>query len=108
MVRLRQAMRRAARIDKPQPAIVKALREYGCKVAHTHTVGDGFPDLVISIHGRLGLVECKDGSKPPSKRALTEEQVRFWYEWEGTPMALVTDVEGALRFARVLAFEVQS
>jgi hypothetical protein len=31
--------------------------------------------------------------------------VKFWDEWRGCPMALVTDVEGALRFARMLTFE---
>lgn len=98
-------MRRAARTDTNHAQIVKALRDYGCKVFDTSAIGAGFPDLLIGIHGRLGLVEVKGGQKPPSARRMTEAQVAFWDEWAGCPMALVQDVDSALRFARVLAFD---
>jgi hypothetical protein len=102
---------RAARVDANQKKIVAALRGYGCSVTHLHQVGDGCPDLAIATppddrgRRRIGFVEIKDGSKPPSARKLTEDQIKFWDEWKGAPMALVTDVDGALRFARLLAFE---
>jgi hypothetical protein len=106
-------MRRASRTDGPQPDITKALRGYGCLVWPTHMLGDGFPDLIIASAPRLdgtrglGLMEIKDGSKPPSARKLTDDQIKFWDEWRGVPMAIVTDVDGALRFARLLAFETE-
>jgi hypothetical protein len=101
---------RAARVDKNQADIVKALRGYGCAVQHLHEVGRGCPDLVIGCRTRdgflrVGFVEIKDGSKPPSARKKTPDQIKWWDEWQGAPMALVTDVDGALRFARLLAFE---
>jgi hypothetical protein len=102
---LYRRLMRAARVDGPQTAIVKALRSYGCSVTHLHGVGDGCPDLLIGIHGRTGLVEIKDGTKPPSARKKTPAQIKWWDEWRGGPVALVTDVDGALRFARLLAFE---
>jgi hypothetical protein len=74
-------------------------------------MGDGFPDLVVGSPPnekgmrRIGFVEVKDGAKPPSRRKLTADQIAFWDEWKGCPMALVMDVEGALRFARMLTFE---
>ncbi len=40
--------RRAAKADANQPAIVAALRRCGFHVAHTHQVGGGFPDLVVT------------------------------------------------------------
>lgn len=94
-----------AKADANQTEIVAALRTYGCLVQHLHIVGEGVPDLLIGIHKRFGLVEIKDGSKSPSQRKLTPAQIKFWDEWQGFPMALVTDVDGALRFARMLAYE---
>jgi hypothetical protein len=98
---------RAKRVDRNQPEIVKALRQYGCSVLHTHTMGEGFPDLIVGHRHsrRIGFVEIKDGKKPPSARKLTDPQEKFWTEWDGFPMAVVTDVDSALRFARMLAFE---
>jgi hypothetical protein len=95
---------RAKKIDANQVDIVKALRQYGCSVTHLHEVGRGCPDLLIGIHGRTGLLELKDGTKPPSARTRTLDQKEWVATWKGGPHALVTDVDGALRFARVLAF----
>lgn len=50
------ASRRFARTDANQPEIVKALREHGFHVAHTHTIGKGFPDVVVLA--LLDLVVC--------------------------------------------------
>lgn len=93
-------------MDANQADIVDALRAYGCSVTHLHAVGNGCPDLLIGIHGKTGLVEIKDGSKPPSARALTPEQADWHAYWRGAPPVVVTDIDGALRFARGLAFGV--
>lgn len=95
---------RAKKIDATQVAIVKALRDYGCSVTHLHEVGRGCPDLLVGIHGRTGLLELKDGAKPPSARKRTPQQVTWWMEWKGGPVGLAIDVDSALRFARMLAF----
>lgn len=76
-------MRRAAKIDGTQQEIVDALRAAGAKVAITAGVAGGFPDLVAGYRGRVYLIECKDGSLPPSRRQLTPEQRRFHSEWAG-------------------------
>lgn len=96
---------RAKKIDANQVAIVKALRSYGCSVTHLHEVGKGCPDLLIGIHGRTGLLELKDGAKPPSARKRTPDQEEWLSAWRGGPVALATDIDSALRFARMLAFE---
>ena len=59
---------RAGRVDANQPEIVRTFRDLGCSVAITSNVRDGFPDIVMGIHGINVLVEIKDGSKVPSKR----------------------------------------
>jgi hypothetical protein len=83
--------------------ILKALREAGALVEDTHDLG-GFWDALIGHPKtkKLGLLEIKDGDKPPSARRLTDEQVKLWDKWQGFPMGLVTDIEGALRFYRLL------
>jgi hypothetical protein len=39
--------------------------------------------LVAGYRGRNFLLECKDGAKPPSARALTDDQVEFKAGWRG-------------------------
>lgn len=76
-------MRRAARTDANHAAIVAALRGIGASVASTAAVGNGFPDIVVGFRGRNWLIECKDGSKPPSDRKLTPAQQDFRIGWRG-------------------------
>lgn len=99
-------MRRAAKVDSTQKSIVDALRSYGCSVTSLAAVGKGCPDLLVGIHNRTGLIECKTDLTVKSKtQGLTDDQTKWWQEWRGGPVAIVTDVDGALRFARMLAFE---
>jgi hypothetical protein len=55
----------------------------GISVASTHTIGKGFPDIVIGYKGLNYLVEIKDGTKPPSQRKLTQDEVSFHSNWNG-------------------------
>ena len=89
---------RAAKVDANQRAIVAALRKAGCRVYVSSSFGKGFPDLIVGFPGRetIALVEIKDGSKPPSARKLTDDQVTFHAEWYGWPLFVVTSVDEAL------------
>jgi len=73
-----------AKADRNQAEIVEAFRRYGASVAHTHTLGRGFPDLVVGYQGQNWLVEIKDWMKPPSQRALTPAEQEFRDNWRGT------------------------
>lgn len=99
-------MRRAARTDGNQEDLVKALRAYGCSVSIISGAGvPGLPDLLIGINKRTGLIECKSSTEAKSKtRGMTEDQIKWWDGWKGGPVAIVADVDGALKFARMLAF----
>lgn len=88
--------RRASRIDRNQPDIVKAYRGVGATVELTHAVGKGFPDLVVGFRGMTHLVEVKDGEKPPSARKLTPDQVEWHAAWKGSPVHVVKNVDEAL------------
>lgn len=86
--------RRAAKVDANQAQIVSALRAAGCSVLLLHRVGEGCPDTLVAYHGRMCLMEIKDGSKPPSARKLTKAQEKFHAEWNG-PIAVVKDIKEA-------------
>lgn len=76
---------RIRKADNNQSELVKQMRKIpGVKVAHTHTVGKGFPDVVISFRGTNYLLEIKDPSKPKSARKLTPDEERFHGEWTGS------------------------
>lgn len=89
-------MRRAARTDGNQNAVVEALRKAGVSVQPLHQVGDGCPDLLCGLRGVNLLLEIKDGSLPPSRRALTPAQVKWHAEWRGQRVVVESPME-ALR-----------
>ena len=87
--------RRAARVDGNQGKIVEKLRQLGISVHCTHTVHDGFPDLVAGHRGVNYLFEVKDPAQPESKRKLTEDERAFRDNWRGQVFTIET-VQDAL------------
>lgn len=91
-------MRRAAKVDATQAAIVDALRAVGCKVLSLAAVGNGVADLLVYVEKKefwetseFYLLEVKN----PEGRgtSLTPDQVKFHAEW---PVTVVTTPEEAL------------
>lgn len=74
---------RKCKVDSNQRDIVDSFRNMGYTVAHTHTLGRGFPDIVVGKQGINFLIEIKDGAKPESKRKLTEPEQKFKDGWKG-------------------------
>jgi len=70
-------IRRAARVDANHGEIVAALRSIGVQVTDLSASGNGVPDLMCLWRAQIYLLEIKDGSKPPSARKLTADQVKF-------------------------------
>ena len=87
-------MRRAAKIDANQTAVVQALRQLGATVQSLAAIGDGCPDLLVGYRGQTLLLEVKDGSKPPSARRLTPDQLAWHGKWQGGALAVVCDLDG--------------
>jgi hypothetical protein len=93
-------MRRAAKVDTNQAAIVAAARAVGCSAYSLAPLGRGCPDVVLGLlthHGRLVnlLLEIKDGTKSPSRRQLSPDEQAWHAAWRGQ-VAVVTSVEEAL------------
>lgn len=88
-------MTRISKVDANQPAIVKALRALGCSVQSLAAIGKGCPDLLVARNGRLTLMEIKDGTKPPSQRRLTDDEIEWIQKWK-SPVHIVEDVDDAI------------
>lgn len=87
-------IRRAARIDANQNAVVNALRAAGAYVSII-----GLPvDLLVGYKGHTFLVEVKNG---PRKR-LTVLQEDFFKNWSGSSLARIDGPEAALRMIGVI------
>ena len=86
-------MRRAARVDENQAAIVSALRAAG---AYVFIIG--LPvDLLVGYKGHTYLVEIKRDAKA-RKTNLQED---FFYRWTGGTLCRIDSVEAALRMLKV-------
>ncbi len=93
-------MRIASRIDTNQVSIVRSLRQAGFHVFHTHTVGAGCPDAVISGYSnRTGRVEALLVEIKTEKGKLTPHEVE-WHEDYPTdgPLIIARDVDDVLRW----------
>lgn len=83
-------MRHAARADGNQAEIVEALRKAGYVVWNIR-----WPvDLLVRCRSAWLPMEVKD---PAQRWRLTDDQVQFTMTAGNCPVAVVTDIEGALR-----------
>lgn len=89
-------MRRAAKVDGNQGAIVAALVKAGASIVSLAQLGHGIPDLLVCFRRTLYLMEIKDGELVPSRRQLTPDQIKWISLWPG-PVCIVTSVDEALR-----------
>lgn len=88
--------RRAAKIDRNQPEIVKALRDAGASVQSLAPMGKGVPDLLVGFHGRNFVMEIKDPLRKPSEQQLTDDEKAWHFTWRGE-VHIVKTVEDAFR-----------
>lgn len=88
--------RRAAKIDRNQPEIVEALRKAGATVQSLAAIGDGVPDLLCGFRNDIYLLEVKDGTRKPSERELTPDQVKWHIAWRGGNCSVVNSIDEAL------------
>lgn len=51
------------------------------------------PDLLVGTRDRNVLLECKDGTKPPSARKLTPAQEAWHQAWRGKVAVVTTPME---------------
>jgi hypothetical protein len=76
-------VRRHARVDGNQSALVADLRKAGFRVEVVSMLGAGRGDLIVARNGLMRWVEVKDPSQPPSARKLTPDEADWQARWEG-------------------------
>ena len=83
--------------DTVQTPIVKALRQVGAFVAVTHTLGGGFPDIVVGYDNVWTPLELKTPGG-----TLTPEEELFWLRARraGCDIQLAYSTEDAIRIPR--------
>ena len=91
-------MRRAANVDVNQPEIVRDCRAAGLHVAHTHQLGGGFPDIVVTGYSiplnavAAVFVEIKVGNDK-----LTEKEAEWHAAYpDGGPLIVARRAEDVL------------
>jgi hypothetical protein len=90
-------MRRAAKIDTVQPAIVEALKKIGATVQSLGQVGSGCPDLLVGYMGRSNiLLEVKTGNEQPNAGQLAWHQ-----KWAGQVSVVRSAEEATLEVIRI-------
>jgi Holliday junction resolvase len=87
------------KIDDNQTQIVKNLRKLGYSVAVTSGLAKGFPDIIVGKNGKNWMIEIKDGDKPPSKRTLTDPEIKFHAEWQGQ-IAVCNNIDEVLKIIK--------
>jgi hypothetical protein len=73
-----------------------------CSVLNLSQRGDGCPDILVGFNRRSLLVEIKDGSKKPSARVLTPDEIRFKESWKGSYALVESKAEAVAAFERFL------
>ena len=86
------------RVDNNHADIVEGVRAVGGEVQSLASVGKGCVDVLVAFRGVWYVAEIKDGSKPPSKRALTLDET-IWHKKfsRHAPVHIWTSLEDALR-----------
>lgn len=92
-------MRRAAKVDRNQSAIIRALRDAGASVQPLYMVGQGCPDLLIGKNGKNFVMEIKNPEQTKRDQRLTEDEFNWHSSWRGQ-VQIVTSVEEALHVLR--------
>jgi hypothetical protein len=82
-------LRRAARRDEAEPAIIEALEAVLATVQQIS--GEGMPDLLVGYRGRTVLLEVKSAGG-----RLTPAQEAWLAWWCGSPVVVVTTPAEAL------------
>jgi len=92
-------VRRAAKIDGTHREIVDALVKMGATVLPLHTVGNGCPDIAVSIGNRWHMIEIKNGKLAGWE--LTDAQKKFRIK-HTAPVYILDSVDTAIAWLNKL------
>ena len=97
-------MRTACRKDRNHNAISTVFRQFGFTVINTSAFSGKMLDLVVYIGDyHFQFIEVKDGSKPPSARKLTDDEVAFMRTHHGHCTVIESEEQAKNYCAYVIA-----
>lgn len=82
--------------DKNHDQMVSVFEQMGCSVLETHTMGGGFPDLVLGLIGQTILVEVKNPETGYGRKGLSESQRKMSDAWRGSKVNVVSTEDEAI------------
>ena len=88
------------KVDANQSALVRDGRRAGLFIEDTHTLGAGFPDLLVYRYATHTWMPVEVKSGPAE--ALTPAEVKWWQR-AGTPAVIAWDLDSLLAAAGVRA-----
>ena len=91
-------MRRAAKRDTAERAIVAILEQYYMTVYRLNQP----VDLLVGFRGVSYLIECKTGHKGYGK-GLNNNQLQFAVGWKGSPVVTLHSTDEAIEWAHKIA-----
>ena len=83
-------MRRNAKVDKNQAALVAQIRQLGGHVLHVYQLKNAF-DLLIGYRGKLYIIEIKADSK--GKLTKGEQQCKDGFNSVGVDYHIIWSIE---------------
>jgi hypothetical protein len=84
-------MRKIARTDENQAAIVAELRKAGATVQSLHQLGGGVPDILVGIDGKNYLLEIKTRTG-----RMTPDESEWHRAWRGDVCVVRTPDEALI------------
>lgn len=91
-------MRRAARVDQNQAAIVAAMRDAGASVYLIQLP----VDLLVGFGGKTALVEVKNPNSRYGRAGANANQASWLEHWKGGTAAVIDSVEAAQRLLKLM------
>lgn len=88
---------RAKRKDANHNEVADQVEKAGWSIFDTSGLGFGFPDLLVGKPGFCVPIEIKDGSKPPSKRKLTQKEQDFKDNWSGPYIEAISGEDAVMQ-----------
>jgi len=73
--------RKRGRTDGNHTEVIEAMRNIGAVVYSVASIPN-FTDTLVGYRGQLFIIEIKDGTLPPSKRKLTDGEIKCKTDFE--------------------------
>jgi hypothetical protein len=90
-------LRRSGRKDKNHNSIISGLKYAGAAIIDLSSMGYGIPDILVSYHNVLYLMEIKNPDNAYGRRGMNKNQKQWAERWRGKKPEVVRSIDDALK-----------